>query len=147
MRWLLTLAFVAVAVLVGLKIAQAEKNKGVASDKDDSGRRTESGKDQTGDRSGDKCREKDSESDKRMKEDWDREEDRSTSGRYGKSLEANAQPRFSSPPQIPGMTAFSPRKAEHKSAEVYPMGGILLVLRSLWRSYVSFQHSALAANH
>lgn len=148
MRWLLMIALVAVAVLSALKTAEADKTKGVAASKDDGSRRADSGKDQNGDRSGEKCREKDSESDKRMKDEWAHEEDRSTSRRYGKSVRAHGRERLTDTPSDERLS-FNP--AEPKLDALYtagvqsPVGSILLALHSLWRHYVSFRYSAYAA--
>lgn len=138
MRWLLTIALVAVAGISASEVAKAEQHRGITAskEKDEDGRRD--GKDQSPDRAGEKSRDKDSE--KRMKEEMEREDERAISRRFGKSLRASS--REGLPPPVP-----SPRKLSALQAASVPgpMGGILLVIYNLWDRYLARPQSALAA--
>lgn len=143
MRWLLTIAFVAVAVLSVLQSAEADKHRAVAASKDDGGRRPDSDKDQNSDRSQEKCREKTPDSEKKRKEELEREDERSMESQYGQPLRASA---------MEGLDASSTSQHAPSAAttafhtELFgPWSGAIFVLRSLWRHFSLKQQTAAAA--
>ena len=136
MRWLLTIALVAVAGISASEIAKAEQHRGITASKEEDGRRD--GKDQSGDRAGEKSRDKDSE--KRMKEEMEREDERSVSRRFGKSLRASSHEGL--PASVPPAHKLSALQAASVPG---PMGGILLVIYNLWDRYLARPQAAFAA--
>lgn len=146
MRGLLTMLLVAVAAVAAVEAARADKHKGIAASKEEGSRRPDSAKEQNSDRSGEKCPKRDSESERRLKEEMEREDERATSRRYGKSLRASAAEGLPFAPPAAQPSVRTEGNEPLQSAELPgPMGGILLALRSLWSRYLFHSHSALAA--